>query len=146
MSVTGSVAMVRIKDIRSYQRLFEARQKLFRHKTGSPSLSSPLIPFRAEKNGIEFPLPPYTKRLEALISGFNNLQDRDLIRRAFALARQGHEGQLRADGSEYVTHLLSTAEIVAGWGLGAEEVAAVLCHDLIEDGRIEGGRINWRFL
>ena len=52
---------------------------------------------------------------------------------AFSFAMAHHEGQLRKDGTPFVTHPLSVAEIVAEQGLDLDSVIAALLHDCIED-------------
>src|SRR4030065_487955 len=59
--------------------------------------------------------------------------DGGLIRRAYAAARQAHEGQVRRTGDPYITHPLAVAHILAGYGLDAETIAAALLHDALED-------------
>lgn len=52
---------------------------------------------------------------------------------AFAYADSSHNGQLRKDGTPYITHPLAVAEIVADLGLDVDSVIAALLHDCIED-------------
>ena len=52
---------------------------------------------------------------------------------AFTYADSSHNGQLRKDGSPYITHPLAVAEIVADLGLDVDSVIAALLHDCIED-------------
>ncbi len=59
--------------------------------------------------------------------------DMALIHQAVAYARQKHQGQLRKDGSPYIIHPLSVAEIVAEMGLDTDAVLGALLHDCIED-------------
>ena len=59
--------------------------------------------------------------------------DLALIHQAVAYARQKHQTQLRKDGSPYIIHPLSVAEIVAEMGLDTDAVLGALLHDCIED-------------
>ena len=52
---------------------------------------------------------------------------------AFQYAYDHHDGQVRKDGTPFVTHPLAVAEIVAEQGLDADSVIAALLHDCIED-------------
>lgn len=63
-----------------------------------------------------------------------NDEDRELIERAFFLAKEAHKGVLRRDGDPYILHPLSVAKIVVEEiGLGTKSVAAALLHDVVED-------------
>ena len=55
------------------------------------------------------------------------------IRAAYDLARLAHSGQLRKDGSPYVTHCVATADISVDMGLDEDSIVAALLHDVIED-------------
>lgn len=57
----------------------------------------------------------------------------DLVRRAYEMASSAHAGQDRQTGDPYITHPLIVAEILAGYGMDAETLAAALLHDVIED-------------
>lgn len=60
-------------------------------------------------------------------------EENDRINRALKFAVTAHGDQLRASGEPYVTHPIAVGEIVAGWGLDSEAVAAALLHDVVED-------------
>jgi len=53
--------------------------------------------------------------------------------RAFDVARDAHEGQLRKSGEAYITHPVAVAEILAHLGLNQPTVIAALLHDTVED-------------
>ena len=59
--------------------------------------------------------------------------DTALILRAFELAEQAHEGQLRKSGEAYISHPLAVATILAGLGLDDITIGAALLHDAVED-------------
>lgn len=59
--------------------------------------------------------------------------DLAVIERAFRVARQAHEGQLRKSGEPYITHPVAVAQILADLGLGPKTVSAALLHDTVED-------------
>jgi relA/spoT family protein len=57
----------------------------------------------------------------------------ELVKRAFVIARDAHEGQSRSSGEPYITHPVAVASIIAGMRLDHEAVMAALLHDVIED-------------
>lgn len=60
--------------------------------------------------------------------------DREMIDKAFFLAKEAHKGVLRRDGDPYILHPLSVAKIVVDEiGLGVKSVVASLLHDVVED-------------
>ena len=61
-------------------------------------------------------------------------KDADLIKRAFFLAKEAHEGVRRRSGEPYILHPLAVAMIVVDEiGLGVKSVVAALLHDVVED-------------
>ena len=74
-------------------------------------------------------------RYQELEDKLKNLtkEDRIRVRDAFQYAKAHHEGQLRKDGSPYITHPLEVAHLVAELGLDADSIMAALLHDTIED-------------
>ncbi len=59
---------------------------------------------------------------------------RALVKKAFEVARDAHDGQRRKSGEPYIFHPLAVAKIVAkDIGLGAISIAAALLHDTVED-------------
>ena len=71
--------------------------------------------------------------LEEKIKAYNPNLDAERLFSAFTYADNAHAGQLRKDGSPYITHPLAVAEIVADLGLDVDSVIAALLHDCIED-------------
>jgi GTP pyrophosphokinase len=59
--------------------------------------------------------------------------DQDVLRRAFELARQAHEGQFRLSGEPYIEHPLAVAAVLAELRLDADTLAAAILHDTVED-------------
>lgn len=55
------------------------------------------------------------------------------VSRAFEVARDAHEGQLRKSGEPYITHPVAVAEILAHLGLNSATIIAALLHDTVED-------------
>ena len=71
--------------------------------------------------------------LEAVILEYIPGANIERIRAAFEYAREAHGDQLRKDGTEYITHPLAAAEIVAEIGMDEDSLCAALLHDCIED-------------
>ena len=63
-----------------------------------------------------------------------NDEDWNLIKRAFFLAKEAHEGVRRRSGEPYLLHPIAVAKIVIEEiGLGVKSVVASLLHDVVED-------------
>lgn len=71
--------------------------------------------------------------LEEKIKNCGVEMDMGRIRAAYDMARLAHSGQLRRDGSPYVTHCVAAADISVDMGLDEDSVVAALLHDVIED-------------
>ena len=55
------------------------------------------------------------------------------VERAFLVAENSHEGQLRKSGEEYITHPVAVTQILAELGLNETTLIAALLHDTVED-------------
>ena len=63
-----------------------------------------------------------------------NEADWNLIKKAFFLAKEAHEGVRRRSGEPYLLHPIAVAKIVVEEiGLGVKSVVASLLHDVVED-------------
>lgn len=71
--------------------------------------------------------------LNAVIQGYLPADKIELVKRAFVVARDAHEGQTRSSGEPYITHPVAVATIIAEMKLDHEAVMAALLHDVIED-------------
>ncbi len=72
--------------------------------------------------------------------------DVDLIKRAFRLANDAHNGIRRKTGEPYITHPIEVAQIVATEiGLGPTSIATALMHDVVEDSDYTLDDINSMF-
>lgn len=87
--------------------------------------------------------PPAPPSLE--IPTYLKAEDAQLFRRAYAYSAAAHSGQLRADGTEYITHPLAVAQILASWHMDAQALVAALLHDVVEDTDISHGDITEHF-
>ncbi|MCW2256681.1 guanosine-3',5'-bis(diphosphate) 3'-pyrophosphohydrolase [Providencia alcalifaciens] len=57
----------------------------------------------------------------------------ELLKKAYVVARDAHEGQTRSSGEPYITHPVAVACILAQMRLDHETLMAALLHDVIED-------------
>ena len=71
--------------------------------------------------------------LEKVIRENTQIRDLARIREAYMCARSAHAGQLRKEGTPFVTHPIAAAKIVAEMGLDEESIIAALLHDTVED-------------
>lgn len=71
--------------------------------------------------------------LNRIIEGYLPADKIELVKRAFVIARDAHEGQTRSSGEPYITHPVAVASIIADMRLDHEAVMAALLHDVIED-------------
>ncbi len=74
----------------------------------------------------------YSELIETSLRYNPNL-NRARVRSAYEYARDHHDGQLRKDGSPYITHPLAAARTCAAMGLDEDSIIACLLHDVIED-------------
>jgi GTP pyrophosphokinase len=58
------------------------------------------------------------------------------ISRAYRVAAEAHQSQMRSSGESYINHPLAVAQIVADIGLDEISVTAALLHDAVEDTEI----------
>ena len=56
-----------------------------------------------------------------------------IIQRAYIVARDAHEGQMRSSGDPYITHPVAVTVLLANMRLDHETLSAALMHDVIED-------------
>ncbi|AFP85067.1 (p)ppGpp synthetase, RelA/SpoT family [secondary endosymbiont of Ctenarytaina eucalypti] len=73
------------------------------------------------------------KTLNLLIQCYLPEDQIKLLRQAYLVARDAHEGQTRASGEPYITHPIAVACILAEMRLDHETLMAALLHDIIED-------------
>ncbi len=67
------------------------------------------------------------------VSNNKNNANQNLIVRAFKLAYEAHNGQLRASGEPYIIHPIAVADLLKEIGASASVIAAGLLHDVVED-------------
>lgn len=86
----------------------------------------------------------FEKLIENIKSSGHQM-DLERIRAAYQLAKEAHEGQKRRDGSDYITHCVSAADICLQMGLDEDSVIAALLHDVIEDTKVTYADISKQF-
>jgi GTP pyrophosphokinase len=71
--------------------------------------------------------------------------DFDLLRAAYVVAAQAHQGQVRLSGEPYLNHPLEVAGILADLRLDIVSVACGLLHDVVEDTNVTNEDLERRF-
>ena len=71
--------------------------------------------------------------------------DFDLLRAAYVVAAQAHQGQVRRSGEPYLNHPLEVAGILADLRLDIVSVACGLLHDVVEDTQVTNADLERRF-
>src|ERR1700760_1359126 len=79
--------------------------------------------------GEEDPLAGLRRALRVRPSG----ADLNLLRRAYEVAAEFHEGQRRKSGDPYIPHPVMVAIILAGLGADDQTLCAAILHDTVED-------------
>jgi len=77
----------------------------------------------------------FAKLVRFLSKSFPNA-DLKVVRRAYRVAVDAHEGQTRLSGEPYVIHAVKVGQILASLGLDPAICAAGLLHDVLEDTEI----------
>ena len=72
-------------------------------------------------------------------------EDKKRIKHAFKLTSDAHVGQMRRDGTPYITHPLEVSTILAQWGADADTIITGLLHDTVEDTNLTLQEINEQF-
>jgi guanosine-3',5'-bis(diphosphate) 3'-pyrophosphohydrolase len=71
--------------------------------------------------------------LKELSSTYLSKVQVDLLKHAYVVARDAHDGQMRSSGDPYITHPVAVALNLAQMNLDHETLMAALLHDVIED-------------
>ncbi|MDI6800983.1 MAG: bifunctional (p)ppGpp synthetase/guanosine-3',5'-bis(diphosphate) 3'-pyrophosphohydrolase [Thermodesulfovibrionales bacterium] len=72
-------------------------------------------------------------RLIKKVLSYNPKADVEVIKRAYVFSREAHCAQTRSEGTPYIYHPLSVAEILADMKLDTATIVAGLLHDTVED-------------
>ena len=92
------------------------------------ALPSILINDFSENDILRLP-PDFYKKA----SSYLNKSDIKKIQKAYTLAFYAHEGQLRRDGSKYITHPVAVSNILIDLKMDPDSICAALMHDVLED-------------
>ena len=92
------------------------------------ALPSILINDFSENDILRLPSDFYKKA-----SSYLNKSDIKKIQKAYTLAFYAHEGQLRRDGSKYITHPVAVSNILLDLKMDPDSICAALMHDVLED-------------
>ncbi|WP_448547114.1 bifunctional GTP diphosphokinase/guanosine-3',5'-bis pyrophosphate 3'-pyrophosphohydrolase [Thalassotalea fusca] len=71
--------------------------------------------------------------LKEYVSSYLSKVQVDLLKQAYIVARDAHDGQMRSSGEPYITHPVAVAHNLAKMHLDHETLMAALLHDVIED-------------
>jgi len=71
--------------------------------------------------------------LKELSATYLSKEQMDLLKHAYKVARDAHDGQMRSSGDPYITHPVAVAINLAQMRLDHETLMAALLHDVIED-------------
>jgi len=71
--------------------------------------------------------------LKELCATYLSKEQIDLLKHAYIVARDAHDGQMRSSGDPYITHPVAVALNLAQMRLDHETLMAALLHDVIED-------------
>lgn len=77
--------------------------------------------------------PATIESIKAAVKAYLPNADLDRIDRAYLVAEEGHRGQTRISGEEYIHHPLSVAEILTELQMDEAVICAALLHDVVED-------------
>ena len=61
------------------------------------------------------------------------VEEASVIDKAFRVARERHNGQMRSSGEPYIIHPIAVAKIVLDYGMDYQSVVAAMLHDTVED-------------
>ncbi|WP_010166272.1 RelA/SpoT family protein [Candidatus Epulonipiscium viviparus] len=73
------------------------------------------------------------EKLIKAIQAYHPSDDLSMIEKAYDIASNAHNGQLRKSGEPYIIHPLGVAKILADLELDIESITAGLLHDVVED-------------
>ena len=71
--------------------------------------------------------------LIASVRKYHPSDDISMIEKAYQIAKNAHEGQLRKSGEPYIIHPLCVAIILADLEMDKETIVAGILHDVVED-------------
>ena len=87
----------------------------------------------------------YDARSEILLQGHTKPENIAMIRKAYAFAKEKHDGVKRNSGEPYISHPLAVAMILHEKKADFETICAALLHDVIEDCNVTVEEISQKF-
>lgn len=85
------------------------------------------------------------QEIYSLLRKSPNKADKQLLERAYEVAKEAHKDQKRANGEPYFNHVFATAHNLARFGLDPTTIAAGFLHDTIEDTPVTEEEIKKEF-
>ena len=85
------------------------------------------------KKGVDSMPDEIYEKLINRIRSYHPSDDVSMVEKAYKLAKEAHEGQLRKSGEPYIIHPLQVAYILADLELDIESITAGILHDVVED-------------
>ena len=85
------------------------------------------------------------KQLNDLVLTLPNDYNKELIKKAYEVAKNAHSKQFRQTGDPYITHPVEVAKIVASFGLDDVSIISALLHDTVEDTELSLNTIKQEF-
>ena len=89
-------------------------------------------------------VPDYVQALEQA-AGYLGEEQRQLLRRAWAVGAAAHAGQARRSGEPYITHPVAVATALAEQRVDVETLIAAILHDTLEDTPLTRQSISGEF-
>ncbi|WP_026958134.1 bifunctional GTP diphosphokinase/guanosine-3',5'-bis pyrophosphate 3'-pyrophosphohydrolase [Aliagarivorans taiwanensis] len=83
--------------------------------------------------------------LREVAVGYLSNDQVEILKQAYLLGRDAHEGQFRSSGEPYITHPLAVARLLAELRLDHETLAAAILHDTIEDTSVTHEELEQKF-
>ena len=108
-----------------------------------PKVSKSILPenkkYESESSIYKVKLPSWLEDnlLKLENTNSNKYSNQRLIAKAFKLAYEAHDGQLRASGEPYIIHPIAVAGLLKEIGASPSVIAAGLLHDVVEDTGIQ---------
>jgi len=90
------------------------------------------VPVHPARHAGTAALPDYVRELEQA-AHYLGEEQRESLRRAWAIGASAHAGQTRKSGEPYITHPVAVARVLAEQGLDVETLVAAILHDTLED-------------
>ena len=80
-----------------------------------------------------------------LIKAYLPDADFSILEKAYAFAEEAHRGQKRASGTDFFSHCVEVAKILASIKLDVSTICAALLHDILEDTTVTVGQLKKEF-